>query len=168
MFAPTDVDDLSCIFSDPDVIRHLGTGLPVPRAETEKALTGIIKHWERHSFGRWAAVFKPTGKLIGYGGLRSFQDTPELVYLLAKPYWGIGLATEMARASLRFGFVEQRFERIVAMTKVANHASQHVLKKVGMSFEKHATIFEMDVTCYTLSRAAYLAETNLQQDSLAA
>ena len=168
MFAPTDVDDLSCIFSDPDVIRHLGTGLPVPRVETEKALSGIIRHWDRHGFGRWAAVFKQTGKLIGYGGLRSFQETPELVYLLAKPYWGIGLATEMARAALRYGFVEQQFKQIVAMTKLANHASQRVLKKVGMSFEKYATIFEMDVACYALSRDVYLAKTNPQQDSLAA
>jgi RimJ/RimL family protein N-acetyltransferase len=168
MFAPDDVDDLSCIFSDPDVIRHLGTGLPLPRAETEQALSSIIKHWERHGFGRWAAVFKPTGKLIGYGGLRSFHETPELVYLLAKPYWGIGLATEMAQAALRYGFIEHQFERIIAMAKVANFASQRVMEKLGMSFEKYSTIFQMEVACYSLSRDAYLSEPNPHRDSLAA
>jgi RimJ/RimL family protein N-acetyltransferase len=168
MFAPDDLDDLSIIFSDPDVVRHLGTGLPVPRAETEIALSSIIKHWERHGFGRWAAVFKQTGQLIGYGGLRSFQETPELVYLLSKPYWGIGLATEMAQAALRYGFDEQQFERIVAMAKVANLASQRVLEKIGMSFEKTATIFEMEVACYSVSSDEYLSGMNPHQDSLAA
>jgi ribosomal-protein-alanine N-acetyltransferase len=168
MFAPDDLEDLSRIFSDPDVVRHLGTGLPVRRDETEQALLSIIKHWERHGFGRWAAVFKPTGKLIGYGGLRLFQETPELVYLLAKPYWGIGLATELAHAALRYGFEEQQFERIIAMAKIANVASQRVMEKIGMYFEKTATIFEMEVACYSKPRDAHLAETNPTQDSLAA
>jgi RimJ/RimL family protein N-acetyltransferase len=168
MFAPDDLDDLSLIFSDPDVVRHLGTGLPLRREETEQALSGIVKHWERHGFGRWAVVFKTTGKLIGYGGLRCFQETPELVYLLAKPYWGIGLATEMAQAALRYGFEAQQFERILGMAKVANIASQRVLEKIGMSFEKTATICEMEVACYSISRDAYLSETNPSQDSLAA
>ena len=110
----------------------------------------------------------PTGKLIGYGGLRSFEETPELVYLLAKPYWGIGLATEMARAALSFGFVENRFERIIAMAKIANSASQHIMKKVGMSFEKYANIFQMEVACYSLSRDTYLSELDRHRDSLAA
>jgi ribosomal-protein-alanine N-acetyltransferase len=167
-FTTDDLDDLSLIFGDPDVVRHVGSGMPVHREETEYALRGIIRHWKRHGFGRWAAVYKPTGKLIGYGGLRSFQGSPELVYLLAKPYWGIGLATEIAKASLKYGFEELQFERIIAMAKMANAASQRVLEKIGMTFDRTAIICEMEVVCYSLSRAVYLSQSDLNQDSLAA
>lgn len=153
----TDLDELSLIFSDPEVVRYLGSGKPAQREETEHALRTIIKHWKRHGFGRWAVVFKQTQELIGYGGLRSFHGTPELVYLLARRYWRIGLATEIARASLEYGFEEQRFERIVAMARLANTASHRVMKKIGMSFEKTAHIYDMDIVCYSITSAAYLS-----------
>lgn len=156
-FTIADLDELSVIFSDPKVVRYLGSGKPAKRKETEHALHTIIKHWERHGFGRWAVVSKQTRELIGYGGLRSFHDTPELVYLLARRYWGIGLATEIARASLRYGFREQGFERIVAMARLANTASHRVMEKVGMSFEKTAHIYDMDIVCYSITSGAYLS-----------
>lgn len=156
-FSLDDLNDLARIFRKPEVVRHLGTGMPLLRAEAEYALQGIIRHWRRHGFGRWAAIYKPTGKLIGYGGLRSFQGTPELVYLLDKPYWGLGLATEMAEASLKHGFDDRRFERIVGMTKLANVASQRVMTKIGMRLEKRATICNMEVVCYAISSEEYRA-----------
>lgn len=155
LFTLEDLDALSLIFGRPDVVKHLGTGMPLLKAEAAHALRGIIKHWTRHGYGRWAAVYKPTGKLIGYGGLRSFQGTPELVYLLDKPYWGIGLATELAEAALKYGFDERHFERIVAMTKVANAASQRVLEKIGMSLEKTEMICNMEVVCFSITRVEY-------------
>lgn len=159
MFKMSDLEALSHIFGDPDVIRHLGSGKPATREETEVALQSIIRHWERHDFGRWAAIDKQTGTLIGYGGLRSFHGDPELVYLLAKPYWGRGLATEMARACLSFGFEQRGFKRIVAMAKPLNEASQRVLRKVGMRFEKTDNIYGMDVFFYSISRQDYQAGT---------
>lgn len=167
-FTPGDLASLSLIFSDPAVVRHLGSGMPLSREETEYALRRIINHWERNGFGRWAAVYRPTGKLIGYGGLRNCEGTPELVYLLDRPYWGMGLATEIAKASLKFGFEELQSESIIGMTKTGNVASQRVLEKVGMTFDRTANICEMEVVCYSLSRATYLSQSNLDQGSLAA
>lgn len=157
MFTMNDVDALAPIFGDAEVVKHLGTGEPVAREETRLALETILRHWEQHGFGRWAAVYKPTRRLIGYGGLRSFDGQPELVYLLAKPYWGRGLATEMAQACLRFGFERRKFKRIIALTKVANAASRRVLEKIGMRFEETVNISGMDVVRYSISRAAYIS-----------
>ena len=154
-FTIADLDDLALIFGDPEVVKHLGSGKPAQRKETEVTLNSIIKHWEQHGFGRWAAIEKQTGKLIGYGGLRNFHGTPELVYLLDKPFWGKGLATEMASGCLKYGFDERRFERIVGVVKSANAASQRVMEKIGMSYEKRASLYGMDVVCYTLSRDIY-------------
>jgi ribosomal-protein-alanine N-acetyltransferase len=157
LFQPDDLDDLSLIFGDPDVVRYLGSGQPAQREETETALMSIIRHWEAYGFGRWAAICKQTRKLIGYCGLRNFQGTAELVYLLSKQYWGMGLATEMARASVKFGFEEKKFERIIAMAKLANVASQRVMNKIGMTFQTNAQIFNMEVALYSLNRAAYFS-----------
>jgi ribosomal-protein-alanine N-acetyltransferase len=155
MFTTDDLDDLSIIFGDAEVVKHIGSGKPAPRAETEVALHSILRHWERHGFGRWAAIDKQTDKLIGYGGLRNFEGTPELVYLLAKSYWRKGLGTEMAQGCLKYGFEDRGFERIVGLVKTANAASHRVMEKLGMDYEKHATVYGMNVVCYSLSRAPY-------------
>jgi ribosomal-protein-alanine N-acetyltransferase len=157
LFKPDDLDDLFLIFSDPDVVKYLGSGQPARRDETQTALMSIIKHWEVYGFGRWAAICKETRKLIGYCGLRNFQGTAELVYLLSKQYWGMGLATEMARASLKFGFEEKKFERVIAMAKLANVASQRVMNKVGMAFQKNTLIFNIEVALYSINNAAYFS-----------
>ena len=155
MFTLDDLDDLAPIFGDPDVVRYLGEGKPASREETETALISIIKHWERHGFGRWAVVHKEHRRLIGYGGLRSLYDTPEVVYLLAKEYWGMGLATEIAKACLRYGFETHHFDRIVAIVKPENMASRRVLAKVNMKYEMETSYYNINVVQYTISRAEY-------------
>ena len=152
MFRPDDLDELARLFSDPDVLRYVGDGKPVNREETDKALKSIIKHWTTHGFGRWAVVDKKTHEFVGFGGLRSLFETPEVVYHLAKAHWGKGLATELARASLRFGFEELQFERIVAIAKPDNGASIHVMEKIGMLYEMHTSYYDMDVIQYAISR----------------
>ena len=154
-FTLDDLDDLSLILGDPEVVRHLGTGLPVTREETEVALKSIITNWERVGVGRWAVLDKRSGRLIGWAGLRMLEDTPEVVYLLAKPFWGSGLATEVAAACLAYAFRERRFERIVAITKPDNVASQRVMRKLGMTYEGEAHYYGFDVVQYAISREEF-------------
>jgi RimJ/RimL family protein N-acetyltransferase len=152
MFRPEDLDDLAGLFRDPDVLKYVGDGKPVNREEADKALKSIIKHWETHGFGRWVVLDKKTQHFIGFGGLRSLFGTPEVVYHLAKAHWGKGLATELARASLRFGFEDRRFDRIVAVAKPENAASIHVMEKLGMRFEMNASYYNIDVVQYAINR----------------
>jgi ribosomal-protein-alanine N-acetyltransferase len=155
MFRPEDLDELARMFSDPDVIRYVGDGQPVNREGADKALQSIIKHWQTHGFGRWAAVDKQTKEFVGFGGLRSLFGTPEVVYHLATAHWGKGLATELGRASLRFGFEDRQFDRIVAIAKPLNTASVHVMEKLGMHFEKDARYYDIDVVEYAIGRAEF-------------
>lgn len=154
-FNPGDLDDLHPIFNDVDVVKYMKATLPVSREDTEVALLSIIKHWERHGFGRWAVVKKETGKLIGYGGLRNLHGMPELVYLLGKPFWGRGLATELSKACLKWGFETRHFERIVAVTRPEHIASRRVMEKIGMTYEKDANYLDIDVVQYCISRATF-------------
>lgn len=151
-FRPDDLDHLAVLLADADVIRYVGNGLPISRQESENALLSIIRHWEQHGFGRWALIDKETQTFVGYGGLRSLMGMAEVVYHLAKAYWGRGLATELVRASLRFGFTEHQFERIVAVAKPENAASIHVMEKIGMQYEMHTAYYNIDVIQYQISR----------------
>ena len=77
MFTPDDLDRIHPIFADPEVIRHIATGKPATREESEVALASIIRHWERHGIGRWAVVHKGSGELIGYAPGYRKQPGPE-------------------------------------------------------------------------------------------
>jgi ribosomal-protein-alanine N-acetyltransferase len=155
-FTGEDLDDFSTILRKPGVIKYLGAECkPMSRGETETALRSMICHWRRHGFGRWAVVSKDGGRLIGCAGLRSYQAVAELVYLLDEPYWGKGLATEIARACLRFGFETQGFDRIVAFARPRNAASRRVLAKLGMSFDGETNVFGVHVAQYSLRREEF-------------
>jgi ribosomal-protein-alanine N-acetyltransferase len=162
MFTPDDLAALSLIFADPDVMEYLGRdGQPIPAEETALALTSIIRHWHTHGFGRWAVEDKAAGRLIGYAGIRSLEGQAELVYLLAKEYWGMGLATEVAVACLKYGFTEKRFPSILALTRPLNVRSRRVMEKIGMRFEKDANYFGIDVVQYVIEGREYKDDDSL-------
>jgi ribosomal-protein-alanine N-acetyltransferase len=155
LFRPDDLDDLAAMLKDPLVVRYVGDGKPADREVAQKALASVIDHWRRHGFGRWAVEDKETHQFLGYGGLRSLLGMPEVVYHFATAYWGKGFATELAHASLRFGFEEHQFDRIVAIAKPGNAASIHVMEKLGMQYEMHTSYYDIDVVQYALAREEY-------------
>ncbi len=163
MFCPEDLDELALLFSDPDVMRYVGDGQPVNREEADKALQSMIKHWQTHGFGRWAAVDKQTQEFVGFGGLRSLFGTPEVVYHLAPRHWGKGFATELGRASLRFGFEDRHFERIVAIAKPLNAASIHVMAKLGLHYEMHTSYYNIDVVQYGIGREEFKPDDSMYE-----
>ena len=142
LFAPTDLDALARINSDPEVMRYIGEGKPVSREQTEVRLHAYIEHWRQHRFGLWAVVHKADQALIGFCGLPYLENTPEVEvgYRLAKRCWRMGLATEGASASLRYGFEALNLERIVAVVQAGHVASQRVLEKIGLRYEKDVSI----------------------------
>lgn len=61
----------------------------------------------------------------------------EIGYVLGREHWGKGYATESALAVLNFGFHVLDLHRIYAECNGENHASQRVLKRIGMRQEGH-------------------------------
>jgi ribosomal-protein-alanine N-acetyltransferase len=158
-FTTNDLDELALIFSDPVVLKYLSPNRAATREETRTALLSMISHWQRHGYGRWAVVHQATNRLIGYGGLRCFDGTPELVYLLSRQYWGSGLATEIALGCLEYGFIRHGFERIIALARPDNLASRRVMEKIGLNFERAGTFFEIDAVLYSITLDDYLSKS---------
>lgn len=90
--------------------------------------------WKDSGYGRWATIYKPEGRIIGFARLKYLHDLQEvdLGYRFLPEYWGLGLATEASVACLRYGFEVLNLERIIEMTVPENAASMRVLEKVGM------------------------------------
>jgi RimJ/RimL family protein N-acetyltransferase len=75
--------------------------------------------------------------LLGSVSLRRLprDDRAELGYWLGADTWGQGYATEACTALVDHGFSALRLRRIYAQVIVGNHASCHVLEKLGMLHE---------------------------------
>ena len=156
-FTFDDLDAFAVIGSDPDVMRYIGAGRPLSREETHTRLNAIIEHRNKHGFGVWAAIDKSTGTLMGYCGLQFLDNTSEVEvgYRLAKRFWGMGFASEAAKASLRYGFETLGLGRIVAVVQPGNLASQHVLEKIGLSYVKDARFYNTEVKYYAITQEEY-------------
>ncbi|MEG4807647.1 GNAT family N-acetyltransferase [Microcoleus sp. F8-D3] len=157
-FTPDDLDDLYRIYSDAEIMKYL-RGVKT-REETEIAIHNMLKRWAENNFGMWALVHKIDRKLIGRCGLAFLDKTPEveLGYAIDKVYWNQGLVTEASFASLNYGFEILQLERIVAIARPENIASQRVIQKVGMKYEKNARYYETDVVYYSISRESYQSQ----------
>jgi ribosomal-protein-alanine N-acetyltransferase len=156
MFTPDDLDGLSLITGDTEVMKHLGTSGARTREKTKNTIDAILRHWAKHGFGIWAVEHKADLRLIGWCGLQMLEKTPEVevAYLLAKAYWNQGLATEAASAAIEHGFDHLKLERIVAIARPENVGSYRVMEKVGMKYEKDAHFYNVDVVYYAIERAS--------------
>jgi len=81
----------------------------------------------------------------------------ERLYAFAKPYWGQGLATEGARASLHYGFAGRGLDQIIAAAFIDNVASRRVLEKIGMTYTGETRFAGLTVAGYAIGRDAYNA-----------
>ncbi|MFL6286751.1 MAG: GNAT family N-acetyltransferase [Pyrinomonadaceae bacterium] len=153
-FTLEDLDGLWRIARDPEVMRHIGDGLPFTRDETLANLSKIVEVFEQRGYGRWALEKKDGGGLIGYCGLgNSVEEVGvEVVYLLAREEWGKGIATEAGSAALRYGFETLGCDSIAALTRPDNWRSRRVMERLGMSFERDACYHGYTCVCYRLAR----------------
>jgi ribosomal-protein-alanine N-acetyltransferase len=156
---PADLDAYyGRVYADPDVMRTLPPGGPLSRAEFDaRAPRMMVEHWERHGFGPWVVVHKADGEVVGHCGLRYWPETTdvEVLYALGRDYWGRGLATEAARASLRHGFETLGLDRIIAAAFADNVASRRVLERIGLRQERTFEFAGRPAIGYALSRVDY-------------
>ncbi|MFI7650503.1 GNAT family N-acetyltransferase [Micromonospora sp. NPDC049460] len=135
-YGPDDAEDFVALFTDPEVGRFMGDG-PMA-AEAAGALFGRVftKVYAADLFDVWAV--RREGRYVGHAEIKRTDqvDGHELVYALAKPAWGAGLGTELARALVRYGFDTLGLPRVYATVADANHASLALLGKLGFVHER--------------------------------
>lgn len=150
--AKDDVDDLAEIYADPVVIKFFGGIYTYER--TKQWVEEIINCYQQRGWSLWATIHKADNKFIGRCGLIpqlvDGQPEVEIGYLLAREYWGRGLATEAATASRNYGFEQLGFNRLISLIDPGNIASQKVALKVGLTYEKDTTMWEKTMRVYSI------------------
>ena len=156
-FTPDDLDRLAEILSNAQVMHYMPGGQPLSREKAEAKLRFILKHWEEHGFGWWAVIHKAEAQLTGWCGLTYVDELSEIevAYLFDRPYWGQGIGTEAAHASLRYGFEELNLDRIIALAVPENVGSWRVMEKNGLTFETRLHLWDLDLVKYSIDRDAF-------------
>lgn len=156
-FKGGDLDAFAAMNADPDVMRYIGDGKPQTTAQTQILLNAILDHWDQHGFGLCAVIDKASREFAGFCGLQYLDNTSEIEigYRFAKRFWGIGVATEAARASLKHAFEQLGLDRIVAVVQPENVASQWVVQKIGLRYVKDAHFYNTEVEYYAITRQEF-------------
>jgi ribosomal-protein-alanine N-acetyltransferase len=156
-FTPDDLDRLAEILSNPQVMRYMPGGQPLSQEKAEANLRSILRHWDEHGFGWWAVIHKADARLTGWCGLTYVGELAEteVAYLFDQPYWGKGIGTEAAHASLRYGFEELKLDRIIALAVPENVGSWRVMGKNGLIFETRLHLWDLELVKYGIAREAF-------------
>lgn len=152
-FTAGDAEPLHRLLGGKDVLRYFPNPDPPPPDRVQKLIVQQLAHWGEHGYGWWAVEQRAKQGLMGWAGLQFLPETQEteVAYLLGNAFWGLGFATEAARASLDYGFGEHKLECVVGIVHPENKASIHVIEKLGMSCSGEHVYFGMQVLRYSIS-----------------
>jgi RimJ/RimL family protein N-acetyltransferase len=161
-----DVLPFARINADPEVMRWIGDGSLRDEEQTRRLVEVIESLWAAEGYGMFALELRETGEFAGFTGLSVPHFLPEVMpaveigWRLARPLWGQGLATEAARAALRFAISDRGLDRIVSICAADNGASENVMVKLGMRLDRE-TVHPgagLPTRVYAISKAEYQAQ----------
>lgn len=137
---PIHLDDFHALCpleTDADVRRYFPEGI-LSIEKIAKELDRYLKEWHTLGFGMFGIFEKESRRFIGRGGFakRPIDGDIEFGYLLLKPYWDQGLATEAAKILLEWGLKQIQTNRIIAFARIDHAESRRVLEKCGMKYYK--------------------------------
>jgi RimJ/RimL family protein N-acetyltransferase len=134
-----DLAGLAAVNGDEAVMRWIPPFRAMTRNESAAVLERIVAHWDDHGFGLWALEPRQDGPgCIGFAGLAVPGFLPEVLptvevgWRLSSAWWGRGLATEAARASIEYAFGPLGLASVVSIIDPHNDASLRVAAKLGM------------------------------------
>jgi RimJ/RimL family protein N-acetyltransferase len=147
--------------ADPEVTRYFPQ--PLTRQASDRLAERADAGLEQQGWGIWALEELATGRFLGFTGLAHpsfeapFTPAVELGWRLARAAWGVGFATEAARAAAAFAFDELDLDELVSYTAEPNVRSRAVMRRLGMRHDPaddfdHPHVPEGDLRRHVLYR----------------
>jgi ribosomal-protein-alanine N-acetyltransferase len=132
---PQDEADFIAMHTDSEVRRYMG-GQAWPLEKAQFRFRNEYLGRPTKIFGLWATILKEEAAYIGSCGIRAGKNETEtnLGYILARPYWRRGLASEAAKAFIEVAFTRLGSARLLADVEKGNDASEHILQKFGFKY----------------------------------
>jgi len=135
----SDREPYAALNADPEVMRFIGDGTPLSRAQSDELLTRIAGHWRSRGFGLWCVAERAAPETcLGFAGLAVPSFLPEVMpavevgWRLARGAWGRGLATEAAGAALVEAFGPLGLASVLSIIAEGNARSVRVADRLGM------------------------------------
>ena len=154
-----DAPHLYKLDSDPRVHIFLGNQTVKDIKVIYEMIYKIQDQYINQGIGRWAVIEKATNQFLGWAGLKKVTETVngycnyyDLGYRILPEYWGKGVASECAAASLKYGFTTMSLDVIYAATHAENKASQRILLKNNFTLVGQFEYFEVVQNWYKLKR----------------
>jgi ribosomal-protein-alanine N-acetyltransferase len=149
---PEDAGELYRIYQSEGILRYFPNPNPPPLERVERFLSGQQAHWEKYGYGNWGLELLGDTGLIGWAGLQFLPelDETEVGFLVDRPYWGRGYATEAASESLQFGFEHFHLGHIIALVHPENLASIRVIEKCGLEYQETRTLWGIELRRYMI------------------
>jgi RimJ/RimL family protein N-acetyltransferase len=159
MLRESDFDAYAAMCADREVMRYIGDGQPLDRPMAWRNLAMVIGHWTLRGYGLWAVDQRSSGALIGRIGFWNPEGWPgfELGWMLDRPYWGLGFATEGARAALQFAFTQMDQPRVISLIRPRNSASIRVAQRLGERLLASTEVMGQPAQVYGISSEEWRA-----------
>jgi RimJ/RimL family protein N-acetyltransferase len=131
-----DLDPWAAMNADPQVREFLGEVLT--REQSRQSMDRFRADLDERGWGWWAVEVVATGEFVGFTGLDPVEpgmpfNGVEIGWRLSHTTWGLGYATEAARAVLAYGFDKLDLPEIVAIAAARNVRSHAVMRRLGMT-----------------------------------
>ena len=134
-FCLNDIDAVYEFSTNPEVTRYTGDADAVKTKEdAKKIITDIWQaEYQKYGYARYALIHKADEKLIGFCGMKYEPEIkePDIGYRMLPKYWGKGLGTEAAKASLKYAKNVLKLNRIIGDAVVENIGSNRILQNLG-------------------------------------
>ena len=152
---PADAEVLHRIYQSDSVLKYFPSSTPPPLEKVQRFLARQQAHWEKYGYGNWAIQLNGEHALIGWAGLQYLPELneTEVGFLLDRPFWGRGYATQAGLASVQFGLEQIHLDHIIALVHPDNLASQRVIEKCGLGYRETIFLWGLDLRRYTLENA---------------
>lgn len=126
------------LWMNPDVTKYMGG--PREKQQMLTAVDEILEDPFRDEYDLWSLVEKTSNQPVGHCGLLMKEvegkKEIEVIYVIDKPYWGKGYATEVSQMLTAYVFNNKNLNRVIALIKPENKGSEVVAIKNGMHLEK--------------------------------
>jgi RimJ/RimL family protein N-acetyltransferase len=156
--SPGDLDFVAAMLGHPEVMRFYPK--VYSRDEARTWLERQRERYARDGHGLWLVEDRATGEPVGQVGLimqlvDGVQE-PEIGYLIHRPFWRRGLASEAALGVRAWAFDTLGYPRVISLILPENLPSQGVARKLGMTPETRAQMWELELIVFSVRKEEIL------------
>ena len=151
---PSDLDVVLAMLSHPEVMRFFPATFS--RAQAAEWIERQRARYVHDGYGYWLLCDGATGDPVGQAGVirTAVEGAEELAlgYIVHRPFWRHGYATEAAAACRDYVFDTLRRRRVITLIRPENVPSQGVARRIGMDIERRTIYARYEHFVFAMTR----------------